>query len=125
MEAANKQIIGPMRQAWIDNLRDILAELLSSVLHYYAAGYEDRTDEEYRRVTFLEAKVQLMLNPDEEDHENLERLIREMVGALARADKSNAFPDLYEQVRALSRQILKREWNRVKDPLPVLALPDA
>lgn len=47
LEVANKQIIAPMRQVWINNLRNLLAELASSALHYYVAGYEDRTDEEY------------------------------------------------------------------------------
>ncbi len=31
LEVANKQIIAPMRQAWINDLRDLLAELTSSV----------------------------------------------------------------------------------------------
>lgn len=47
LEVANKQIIAPMRQAWINNLRDLVAELTSSALHYYVAGFEERTDEEY------------------------------------------------------------------------------
>src|SRR5688572_28614420 len=62
-EVANKQIVAPMRQAWINNLRDLLAELISSALHYYVAGSEERTDEVYRRLTLIEHKVAMMLNP--------------------------------------------------------------
>jgi hypothetical protein len=57
-----------MRQAWINTLRDFVAELTSSALHYHVAGFEERTDEEYRRLTLLEYKVAMMLNPMEEDH---------------------------------------------------------
>ena len=75
LEASNKQIIAPMRQTWINNLRDLLAELTSSALHYYVAGFEDRTEEEYQRVSLLESKVRLMLNAKEDDHQRLETLI--------------------------------------------------
>ncbi|MEO8677420.1 MAG: hypothetical protein ABI665_00145 [Vicinamibacterales bacterium] len=123
LEASNKQIIAPMRQSWINNLRDLLAELVSSSLHYYTAGFEDRTDKEYQRVVFLESKVQLMLNPNEEDHKNLEQLIRRMVGAIQyRKGEPDPFPDLHTEVLTLSRAILKREWDRVKEPIPVLTL---
>ena len=46
LKIANKQIVAPMRQAWINSLRDLIAEISSSGLHYYQAGYEDRKDEE-------------------------------------------------------------------------------
>jgi len=118
LEVANKQIIAPMRQAWINNLRDLLAELTSSALHYYVAGFEERTDEEYRRLTLLEHKIALMLNPLEEDHKRFEQLIRLMISALERGREGEAeFPNLHRAVMDLSRQIFKREWNRVRDSI--------
>lgn len=44
LEVSNKQIIAPMRQAWINNLRDLLSEITSNALHYHVAGFEERTD---------------------------------------------------------------------------------
>ena len=121
LEVSNKQIIAPMRQAWINNLRDLLAELASSALHYYVAGYEDRTDTEYQRVTLLESKVQLMLNPGEDDHQRLEALIRKMIAAIQyKKGQPDEFPDLHTEVVALSRRMLKREWDRVKEPIPAV-----
>jgi hypothetical protein len=118
LTVANKQITAPMRQAWINNLRDLLAELTSTALHYSVAGYEERTDEEYRRLTLLEHKVQLMLNAKEEDHRRLESLMRTMVGALGQGkDGDNEFIDSHKAIMPLSRQILKREWDRIKEPL--------
>lgn len=116
LEVANKQIIAPMRQVWINNLRDLLAELTSSALHYHGAGFDDRTDEEYQRLTFLEHRIRLMLNPLEEDHKQLEILIRRMISTIDPGKAGNEdFQASHRAVINLARQVLKREWNRVKD----------
>lgn len=118
LEASNKQIIAPMRQAWINNLRDLFAELASSALHYSVAGYEDRTDEEYRRLSLLEHKIQLMLNPKEDDHKALEQHVRSMIAALDRGkDGDQDFREAYSAVMKLSREVFKREWDRVRQPI--------
>lgn len=115
-EVANKQIIAPMRQAWINDLRDLIAELTSSALYYYVAGFEDRNDKEYQRLTHLEHKIQLMLNPKEEDHKKLEQLIRQMIASIERGKEggNNDFIATHPAVMEMSRQVFKREWNRVK-----------
>ena len=118
--ASNKQITAPMRQAWINKLRELLAELTSSALHYYVAGFEDRTDKEYQRVTLLQAQIQLMLNSSEDDHRRLEALIERMVNEIQHEKaKKDEFPGVHTEVIALSRTILKREWDRVKKPMVV------
>ena len=120
LEASNKQITAPMRQAWINKLRELLAELTSSALHYYVAGFEDRTDKEYQRVTLLQAQIQLMLNSSEDDHRRLEALIERMVNEIQyEKAKKDEFPSVHTEVIALSRTILKREWDRVKKPMVV------
>ena len=116
LATANKKITAPMRQEWINKLRELLAELISSAQHYYVTGFEDRTDEEYQRVTLLQAHIRLMLNSNEEDHQRLEKLMWTMVTSLERA-KIDEFPGLLIEVIDLSRKILKREWDRVKEPI--------
>lgn len=118
LAVANKQIVAPMRQVWISNLRDILAELTSSAFHYYLAGFEERTDEEYLRVTLLQHKAAMMLNPLEEDHRRLEDLIRQLISSLDDGLGSDLrFPGLHKDVADLSRQVLKREWNCVTNKI--------
>jgi len=120
LEVANKQITAPMRQAWINNLRDLLAEITSSALHYFVAGFEDRTDEEYRRLLLLEDKIQMMLNPKEGDHKRLEQLIRTLISGLQRGERADgAFEVTLPAVKQLSREVLKREWDRVKGPIGI------
>jgi uncharacterized protein YneF (UPF0154 family) len=119
LKIANKQIVAPMRQAWINSLRDLIAEISSSALHYYQTGYEDRKDEEYKRMTELEGKISLTLNFREDDHKKLHDLIRKMIASLERGKEGdNIFIETHPQVMALSRDILKREWNRVKEDIP-------
>jgi len=115
LAVANKQITAPMRQAWINSLRDTLAELVSTAHHYYVAGFEDRTDAEYQRITLLQYKVKLMLNPLENEHQNFEKLVDQMVEAIG--ERGQRFEAVHREVIALSRSIFKREWNRVRDKI--------
>jgi hypothetical protein len=123
-EVANKQIIAPMRQKWIIDLRDLVAELTSSTLHYFTAGHDFKGYDNLQRLTFLESKIQLMLNPNEEDHQKLEWMIRDMMKALQalqRGDEKRRadFIATHPEVIKLSRQVFKREWNRVKDRIGI------
>lgn len=114
----HKQIIAPMRQAWINNLRDLLAELSGKSLHYFCSGFEEREDCEYQELTLLEHRIQLMLNAKEEDHNQLEKLIRSMISSLDRGKEGDeCFRKSHTEVMELSRRILKREWNVVKEKI--------
>lgn len=112
-----QQMLGPMRQAWINSLRQKVAELLSSTLHYAVAGFEDRTDAEYQRLTLLEQEIVLTVNPLEDDHRALIRAMRNLVGSLHRGVKmpDENFIKAHEQVTQLAQRILKQEWNRIRD----------
>jgi len=116
LEIAMKQIVAPMRQAWINSLRDLLSELASSALHYHVSGFENRTDSEYQRLTLLEYKIKLMLNANEDDHQQLEKSIATMTALIggATVESSQEFQEIYKLVIELSRNVLKREWDRVK-----------
>ena len=48
----------------------------------------------------------------------LEKLIREMLSSLERGKEGDAaFIAAHPKVINLSRQVLKREWNRIKEPI--------
>jgi hypothetical protein len=114
---AIQQMLGPMRQAWINSLRQKMAEFLSSTLHYAVAGYENRTDAEYQRMALLEQEIVLTINPAEPEHQDLVRAIRRVVDSLSRGAKMPD-PEFIEAHQAATRQaqgILKREWNRVRE----------
>ncbi len=89
IKISNKQLISPMRQIWINNLRDLLAEITSKSAHYWVSGTEDRKDSEYYRITELEHKIRLTINPKEEDHQKLVKLVKQMTNNLYSTNEEN------------------------------------
>ena len=117
VKIADKQITAPMREGWINKLRDLVAELISLSQRYYAAD-DSFTNEDYQRLVLLEAKIKLMLNPQEPPHQKLEKEIREIVGIKYKKEVDFLlFVMLRNQVENATRAVLKREWNRVKEPI--------
>jgi hypothetical protein len=114
--SAKNAMLGPMRQEWINNLRSLLAEIASSCLHYYQSGYEDRTEEEYRRIKDIEHKILFMINPNEIEHQNLVKIIRKMAESLDRGKQGDDdFIASYKELLSEGRNVLKKEWNVVKN----------
>jgi hypothetical protein len=114
---ANKQIVAPMRQAWITTLRKFLAELCSSATHYFETGC--RTDADCKRLAELQQEIILMLNPKEGAHNQLLQAIRCMLEALDRGKDHDrkSFVSASMDVTKLAQEIFKEEWNRVKEEI--------
>jgi hypothetical protein len=123
-------VISSSRRKWIDALRDLLAELVSQLagLSVLKSGWTGDWDRGLRllqadpslvakveRVVLVRWKIRLMLNLNEEDHRELDRLI---AGAVRRLrDEAPGEADTDADIEDISRQakgILKREWERVK-----------
>ncbi|BAP14713.1 hypothetical protein AS19_18620 [Alcanivorax sp. NBRC 101098] len=119
LKVANKQIIAPMRQIWINKLRDLVAEILGKSAHYYGAGFEEREDSEYLHITELEYRLQLLLNTSETDHKQLITHVRSLINSLAKsgAEQDEAFRASHKAVSELTPKILKREWDRTKSEI--------
>ena len=123
-------VLSVNRQKWIDTMRDLVASLNSQLL--IAAALRQtmnepsgiliaRDPELSRRVENLlrtVSKIELMLNPLEQDHQQLNVLMKEAIDQL----RSPLLEDgVEDRVEALSRditqvlqRILKQEWARVK-----------
>ena len=110
-------LISANRQAWINTLRDELAELFElsmwKLLHRpgtldgdegYKYGAEKRS-----RIRLLINKIRLRLNPQEPDSQ----AFLEYLSKLQTADEST-FYELMERAVTKGQQILKTEWGRVK-----------
>ena len=118
-EVADKQITAPMRQAWINKLRELLAELTADTeIARRAGGVGKRSDEDTRHLFLLLDHIDLMLNPNEADHQRLYKLMRALVDELK--DGQGTDDELFArraEVIDLSKKILKHEWRRVKEPI--------
>ena len=123
-------VLSTSRQKWIDALRDLLEELMSqlaglSVLKSRWTGEWDRglrllhadpsLVAKVERVVLVRWKVRLMLNLNEEDHRELDRLIAAAVQRLRDEPPRDADTDAdIEDISQQAKGILKREWERVK-----------
>lgn len=122
MRLARRQIVSPIRQKWIDDLRDLISTLLSrcrsAIIMTEGHGVLDKhkpNEQLLNEVLFLEQKLQLMLNPHERNHEELLALVSQIVDSV-----QHGVPNLHEfggqlkNASSTSKAILKREWERVK-----------
>jgi hypothetical protein len=123
-------VLSVNRQKWVEALRDLVASLNSQLITTAAVRYTveelpsvviARDPEMFRRVDNLlrtVSKIELMLNPLEQDHQQLKNLMREAVDQLRSPSPDG---DVEERIEATSRNImqitqaiLKQEWVRVK-----------
>ena len=124
IRASKTQMLGPLRQAWINSLRDTVAEYTakvdagipqsSAVLApddslRHAAQMERL--EHQQQVYQLKTKIALLINPKESNHVELVRLA-ESAYAFYLAGQNPSV-----SIRALldhTQTVLKAEWNVVK-----------
>ncbi len=113
------------RQEWINTLRDSLAEYISEMVLVSGRSYSgNATEAEYlestKSLSRIESKIELLLNPNEKDHQELAKLLEGSSRDCWRQNVDN-FRELplissnnRKRIVALSQKILKREWERVK-----------
>ena len=119
-KVSNKQIVAPMRQAWINKLRENIAELLQAAFQV-ASGPGPMPDiPNFVRLVQTMAEVELSLNLNEDDHKKLLYLLSQLV-AKSVEHPGNPNPDHWikfwqeqREIRLAAANVLKREWDRVK-----------
>ena len=117
-------LVSANRQAWIDKLRDEVAELLELLTWQSLQrpgtlsgeeGYKYEA-EKRSRIRFIMNKVRLRLNPLEADSQAFVELLNQLWQAAkagSRGEESN-FEELMQKAVAQCQSILKTEWTRVK-----------
>lgn len=121
---SKRQVIAPMRQAWINALRDKISEFLGMIsinrLAYCSSTHwtderKERAEkldlEHYAKLQFLVASINLHINPEEPEHIALVALLEDAV-----KDYHDTFvsDDKHKAIVDLSQKILKTEWEVTK-----------
>ncbi len=107
------------RQAWINSLRDTVAELQSLIVPLWHLGGDDAqqaASEPYGRAAFLLSKLRLLINARETDHQQLAELAERafhLATGRNRGEPSD-IGQVQRELTASAQAILKREWERVK-----------
>jgi len=126
----NATVLSGNRQKWIEALRDTLAELISllATALVIKSKWKDKWEggrgplnaepallDKFERIVLTQAKIQLLINPVDPDHQQLDRAVDV---AARRLQSEEALDSETEQdirsIVALGQSILKREWQRVK-----------
>ncbi len=115
LKGVSRQILSPIRQKWINELTEVLAKISSKSLHYWTSGFEDRSDEDYYELTFLEYKLGLLLDTKTSSHLEIIKIIRELVSELqSTKDNTQKFQELHEELMDIGRKILKHEREKIE-----------
>jgi hypothetical protein len=117
-------VVSTNRQAWINALRDDLAEMLElAFAHFYLRegtlsgeeglryNYEQRT-----RLRLLENRIRLRLNPNETPNQELLSFLRQVRRLSVARDPAaeSDFEQAMERAIVKAQEILRAEWRRVK-----------
>ena len=125
--ATNRQVRANVRstnrQAWINELRNEIAQALSLLTEAMAMkksslSYEERIKTVVRYDLHF-SKIQLLINPKEQDHRYLCTNLAQAMLALnkylvAEQDDRSELENISKAILQISQPILKREWERVK-----------
>jgi hypothetical protein len=112
-------VVSANRQTWINALRDTVSEYQSSVngmTVFLSAGKYNTSEfhERFDRLEFLRAKIKLLINPNEADHQKLVEIVSgQKPGQLTDEELSRMIASQNE-LTVVTQKILKREWERVK-----------
>jgi len=112
---ARRQIISPIRQKWIDELRSNVVELLTGSQTYWIYPKDQETV--HRNLLLMLRKIELMLNPLEADHRALLGESSRLIDVVLRRKDNTALSDFLgplERATSAAQTVLKREWERVK-----------
>jgi hypothetical protein len=113
-------VLSANRQAWINTLRDLLAECMAISGFIHIADWSERKqsefDERMERFALVVSKIRLMLNPNEQDHQRLNEMLGELMKSMRSLKEKDTVKgaQLMRDFVPLSQTILKREWERVK-----------
>lgn len=120
-KVAKRQIVSPIRQKWIDELRELISEYLSECEKLLVLGEDgilnkEETDKKiFTRLLYLEQKLKLMLNPNEERHIELLDIVKEITEEIHHGVGNIIdFGGKLKGATEVSQKILKEEWVRVK-----------
>jgi len=123
-------VLSGNRQKWIEALRDDLAELISLLATglVVKSKWKDKWEQgrgalnaepalldKFERIVLTQARIQLLINPADEEHQHLSEAIDSAADRLRseEATETQTEADI-RTIVALAQSILKREWQRVK-----------
>ena len=114
------QLISPMREKWIYEFRDSLADFLSSINVACHPDFEPNnknTFEEFQKVFLLNYRILMMLNPKEPTHAALIAQLGELTGLIkSELDEVNRHKRVkisIQEIIVTSQTVVKEAWDQI------------
>lgn len=109
------------RQQWIENLRKSISDFIGKVEYLSMEIKQNNRNDQtivdmYQDLVRLRYKIDLMLNPKEDDHKLIIEKIIKLRNGLYKPEISTT--DIQNEITSLTsttKDVLKREWKVVKD----------
>lgn len=108
---AGRHTVAEFRQKWIDKVIDTLCEHHSIVMA--RAADQDLSPTDSRALTAARTKLEILLNPEEQDTMALLRKIDAITSSTTADQRDNSAAEML----IVARVLLKREWVRIKNEL--------
>ena len=117
---SRKNIVSPIRQNWINELRKILSELTTTCACFWTETNEEEREKYHLKVRSLIGHLELYINPKEAEHKDLLQNVVRMERSMFGKDQPEQISDFWSAHRATveqSQKVLKIEWERVKNEI--------
>lgn len=122
---ARKQItnagVTQFRQNWIDNLRDAISIYVAKAEMITILDFDDDESylEHFKELSQMQHKIELLLNPNESDHQEIVTLInniRDIIHdeEIDEKELDKKTDNYIDRLMEVTKRVLKREWNIVK-----------
>ena len=124
IEIANQQVNTPIQTEWINSLRKLVSEMLSTTIWYYISSQDDKVFEtgddcEFdkaaqqveRKLHFISAQIELLLDTENDDHNLLLKELNVVSQNYAKGGSlaTTEFFDAREMVINIFKRIAKNE----------------
>ena len=103
------------RHEWISKLRTEMTMFHSGLMAVTAVKGKGFSVQDHKKHAAHGKTIQLLMNPDDEDYDNLVTLMTEMTQAMYDETKSREeITNSFSRFTDLCQDVLKREWERLK-----------
>lgn len=124
-QTLNAQVLSKNRQDWINELRELIAQFLCAVTDFRSEWANQMNNGSHfnendlvvslkTKMNYTAYKIELMLNPEEEDTKSVIALLNSINSDLM-ASSASKLKESIDELKKVVKTKLKHEWNRVKE----------
>jgi hypothetical protein len=117
IKISNKHTTSPIRQSWINELRQILVKLITNCTYFFSETNKEKRDSCHLDVCELIGQLELYVNSKGDEHNELFNFDVHIEFSIFSEDKPNKLSQFWFVHRAIveqSQTVLKTQWQRIK-----------